>query len=107
MSASYRFEPSKTAQNRRTMAEKLVTDAGLRIMRSHTSIAVYDKSFYSVYRKNRSQRVDAKPFPLRLFWTTFYSIEDRFKLISETLTERIYGTNYFALLESQDAPEED
>ncbi|MGB8490738.1 MAG: class I SAM-dependent methyltransferase [Bacteroidales bacterium] len=85
----------------RDLAEKLVTDAGLNIVRSHTSIAVYDKSFYRVYRKNRSVRVNAKPFFLRIFWTIFYSIEDKFKLVSKSLTERIYGTNFFALLESR------
>ena len=85
----------------RQMAEKLVTGAGLKIVGSHTSIAVYDKSFYMVYRKNRSVRVNSKPFHLRIFWTIFYSIEDKFKLISRSLTEKIYGTNYFALLESK------
>ena len=83
------------------IAVRLVERAGFEVEKSFTAIALYDKKFYEIYRKNRKQRIDSKPLPLRLFWSLFYFVEDRIKLSSEKLSEKISGTNYFALLRSK------
>jgi SAM-dependent methyltransferase len=80
----------------------LVTKAGFEIITSFKSIGFFDKEFYNMYTRNRNKRVSAKPYPQRLFWTVFYFAEDRIKLISEGFTEKMIGTNYFALLKSID-----
>ena len=82
------------------MAVRLVNLAGFEIVTSFTSIASSDKQFYEMYKKNRALRVRKKPFHLRLFWSFFYYSEDKLKMMNSRITERIYGTNYFALLKS-------
>lgn len=83
-------------------AVQLITWAGFKVVCSFTSIAFFDKQFYKIYKKNRTSRVRSKPLPLRLFWNAFYFCEDRIKLASEKFSEKISGTNYFALLKSTD-----
>jgi predicted TPR repeat methyltransferase len=82
------------------LAVKLVERSGFEVVTSFTSIALYDKQFYYIYKKNRSIRLASKPWVLRLFWTLFYFIEDKIRLANEKLSETISGTNYFALLRS-------
>jgi SAM-dependent methyltransferase len=82
-------------------ALRLVTKAGFEVLKSFTSIGFFDKSFYEMYKRNRTSRVQAKPLPQKLFWSLFYFVEDRVKLINESLTGRFMGTNYFALLKSK------
>jgi Methyltransferase domain len=82
------------------LAVRLTGLAGFEAVNSFTSIAFFDKGSYEIYKKNRSIRVRSKPLPQRLFWSLFYPIEDRVKLSSKRLYEKIYGTNYFALLRS-------
>jgi SAM-dependent methyltransferase len=82
------------------LAVRLVTLAGFEVVNSFTSIAFYDKQFYEVYKRNRISRIRTKPFPLRLFWSAYYFCEDKIKLTSEKLSEKLSGTNYFALLKS-------
>jgi predicted TPR repeat methyltransferase len=84
----------------KNMAVRLVNSAGFEIVTSFTSIASSDKQFYEMYKKNRTLRVRKKPFHLRLFWSFFYYSEDKLKMMNRRITERIYGTNYFALLKS-------
>lgn len=83
------------------LAVRLVTDAGYRILKSYTSTAFFDKRFYEVYKKNRSARISRKTLPKRVFWSLFYFIQDKIKGASKMLTDKIYGTNYFALLKNQ------
>ena len=82
------------------LAIKLLGLSGFEIVTSFTSIAFHDKQFYNIYKKNRAIRVNSKPFFLRLFWSVFYFGEDKIRLVSEKLSEKISGTNYFALLKS-------
>ncbi|MDO9338953.1 MAG: methyltransferase domain-containing protein [Bacteroidales bacterium] len=82
------------------LAIRLVTMAGFEVVTSFTSIASSDKRFYEIYKKNRTSRVRSKPLHLRLFWSLFYFVEDKMKLINRRFSEKIYGTNYFALLRS-------
>jgi SAM-dependent methyltransferase len=82
-------------------ARQLVTTAGFEVVKSFTAISFFDKQVYDILNKNRTRRVRLKPLPHRLFWTSFYFIEDRMKLLSKRFSERIYGTNYFALLKSE------
>ncbi len=82
------------------LAVDLVTNAGFEIEASFTSTAFFDRKFYEVYKRNREERVRKKPLPLKLFWTVFYFVQDRIKLTSRSLTDKIYGTNYYALLKS-------
>jgi SAM-dependent methyltransferase len=84
----------------RKLAKTLFNDAGFIILRDFTSIATSDSRFFEVYRKNRRLRIMSKPFLLRIFWSLFYAVEDKFKLIDKRITGNIYGTNYFALLRS-------
>jgi SAM-dependent methyltransferase len=79
----------------------LVTNAGFEVISSFTSLGFFDKSFYEMYTKNRGKRVRSKTLPQRLFWSVFYFVEDRLKLINEKFTGKIIGTNYFALLKSK------
>jgi len=81
-------------------AIKLVTDAGFEVVTSFTEIGFFDKSFYRMYTRNRKARVRLKPLPLRIFWSVFYLGEDMLKLMNRKFTEKIIGTNYFALLKS-------
>jgi len=83
------------------LAKQIVTKAGFEIITSFTSTSFFDKQFYKVYKKNRSVRVLLKPIPHRIFWTLYYLCEDNLKKISRRLTDKIYGTNYFALLRSK------
>jgi predicted TPR repeat methyltransferase len=80
------------------MAIQLFTDAGFEIVRSRRSIATRDKSFFQVYRKNRNLRLGNKPLFLKLGWKGYYATEDKLKLLSRRISEKIYGSNYFALL---------
>lgn len=81
-------------------AKKLFIDAGFLLIRDHTSIATSDPEFSKIYKKNRKIRVMSKPLIFRIFWSCFYAIEDKFKLISKRISSGIYGTNYFAFLRS-------
>jgi SAM-dependent methyltransferase len=81
-------------------AARLVNLAGFEVVRSFTSIAFYDKQVYNIYKKNRTCRVRLKPLHLRLFWSVFYFCEDSIKLASTKFSEKMSGTNYFALLKS-------
>lgn len=83
------------------MALKLISMAGFDIIRSFTTNAFNDKVYFNQYRKKRKNRIKTKPLHLRIFWTLYYSAEDQIKLISNRLYEKIYGTNYFALLKSK------
>lgn len=82
-------------------ALSLVHNAGFEVEKSFTSIGFFDKSFYEMYTRNRTLRVRSKPLPQKLFWSLYYFVEDRIKLISEGFTGKIIGTNYFALLKSK------
>jgi SAM-dependent methyltransferase len=82
------------------LAKKLFNDAGFLLIRDQTSIATSDAQFSGVYKKNRKLRVMSKPFLLRIFWSVFYALEDKFKLTSKRISGRIYGTNYFVFLRS-------
>lgn len=82
-------------------ARRLVTTAGFVVIASFTAIGFFDKSFYEMYKKNRTKRVQSKPLPQRLFWSLFYYAEDKVKLLNEGFTGKIIGTNYFALLKSK------
>ena len=81
-------------------AKKLFIDAGFLLIRDHTSIATSDPEFSKIYKKNRKIRVMSKPLIFRIFWSCFYAIEDKFKLISKRISSGIYGTNYFTFLRS-------
>lgn len=81
-------------------AVQLVSLAGFEVVTSFTSTVFSDKQFYEIYKKNRASRVRSKPLHLRLFWSVFYFGEDKVKLISRRFSEKIWGTNYFALLRS-------
>lgn len=82
----------------RTMALSLINLAGFEIINSYTTNALKDKDIFKIYLEDRKERLRVKPILKRLFWTLFYFWEDRLKLINNNLFEKIYGTNYFALL---------
>jgi hypothetical protein len=75
-------------------------DAGFLMIRDQTSIATFDPDFSKIYKKNRRIRIVSKPLVLRIFWSCFYSVEDKFKLISKRISSKIYGINYFVFLRS-------
>lgn len=80
-------------------AEKLVEAAGFKVISAYTRVSTSDPVYFKVYSKNRAKRIAHKPLPLKIFWTLYYFLEDNFKKVSQGMTARIYGTNYFALLE--------
>lgn len=82
------------------IAIQLVTKAGFEIVKSFTATAFFDQQFLEVYKKNRKSRVQRKPVPQRVFWSLFYPLQDMLKSVSRSVTDKIYGTNYFALLKS-------
>lgn len=82
------------------MAKKLFTNAGFIVLRDNDSIATSDAQFSAVYKKNRRLRIRSKPFLRRIFWSWFYAVEDKFKLVNESVSTRIYGANYFVFLSS-------
>jgi len=82
------------------IAKRLFNDAGFLMIRDKTSIATSDSQFLEIYIKNRNLRIMPKPFLRRIFWLLFYAVEDKFKLISKSISARIYGTNYFVFLRS-------
>lgn len=82
------------------LAKKLFIDAGFLMVRDQTSIATYDPEFSKIYKKNRKIRVMSKPLVLRIFWSCFYAVEDKLKLISSRISSKVYGTNYFVFLRS-------
>ena len=84
----------------REMAVALMQKAGFKIINSFTTNALRDKEIFRIYLKDRKERLRPKSLPKKIFWTLFYFTEDRIKLISERLFEKLYGTNYFALLKS-------
>lgn len=84
----------------RNDAERLVENAGFKVIKSFTSVSFNDDIIYNLYTSNRRKRISRKPFPLRIFWTIFYYLEDRIKRSGEKVSEIISGTNYFALLKS-------
>jgi SAM-dependent methyltransferase len=84
----------------RQMAEVLMKEAGFKIINSFTANALRDKDIFRIYHKDRRERLRLKTLWKRLFWTIFYFAEDRITLINDRLFEKLYGTNYFALLKS-------
>jgi SAM-dependent methyltransferase len=84
-------------------ALELVTKAGFEVIASFTSIGFFDESFYEMYKNNRTKRIRTKPFPQRIFWSVFYFVEDRLKLVNERITGKYMGTNFFALLKSSNS----
>jgi SAM-dependent methyltransferase len=83
------------------MALSLIDQAGFNIINSFTANAYRNKTIFKIYLKARNERLRLKSLPKRLFWKLFYLAEDRVKLVNNHLSERIYGTNYFALLKSR------
>jgi SAM-dependent methyltransferase len=83
------------------MANELVTKAGFEVVRSFTKNPLSDKSYFKLYKKQRSERIGKKPLPLRIFWEVFYFFEDKLMLVSKKLFVKLNGTNYFALLKSR------
>jgi predicted TPR repeat methyltransferase len=83
------------------MAIQLVNQAGFEIIHSVNIVALSDKLFFEMYKENRKLRINSKPFHLRIFWTIYYAVEDRIRLSGSRIAEKIYGTNYFALLKSK------
>jgi SAM-dependent methyltransferase len=81
-------------------AYQLVTRAGFEVVKSFTSISFLDKQVYKIDTKNRNLRVRLKPLPFRIFWSCFYFGEDKMRILNKSFSEKIYGTNYFALLKS-------
>jgi len=81
-------------------ALQLVNKAGFEVVRSFTAISFSDKRIYNLVTKNRRSRLRSKPLLKRLFWSLFYFFEDKLKLINKRFSERLFGTNYFALLKS-------
>jgi hypothetical protein len=81
-------------------AKKLFKDAGFLLVRDKTSIATSDPEFSNIYKKNQKIRIASKPLLLKIFWSGFYAVEDKFKLISKRISSAIYGTNYFVFLRS-------
>ncbi len=84
------------------LAMNLINSSGFNIQKSFTSIAFFDRQFKMAYKINRKERISRKPIYLRIFWTLFYFFQDKLKLASKILYEKMYGTNYFALLKSND-----
>lgn len=87
----------------RNSAVHLIESAGFSIVKAFTSTSTSDRVYFKVYKKNRNFRINSKPFFLKTFWILFYLVEDNFKLLNGKLTEKIYGTNYFALLKNNDS----
>jgi SAM-dependent methyltransferase len=85
----------------RDMAVSLMRKAGFNVISSFTANALMDKDIFKIYLKDKKERLRLKPFAKRLFWTVFYFAEDRIMMISKGLFEKLYGTNYFALLRRQ------
>lgn len=85
----------------RGLALKLIEESGFEVVDSKTSVALSDEQFYEMYKMKRTSRIMSKPVPLRLFWFPFYALEDKLRLSDSFISERIYGTNYFALLRNK------
>jgi predicted TPR repeat methyltransferase len=83
------------------MAIQLVNQAGFEIVNSVNLVPLSDKLFFEMYNGNRTLRIRSKPLLLRIFWTLYYAVEDRMRLSESNISEKIYGTNYFALLKSK------
>lgn len=83
------------------MAQELITSGGFEIISSFTANVFNDKTYVDMYRKKRRARLKKKPLHLMLFWEVFYLIEDNLKLVHKGFSEKIFGTNYFALLGSK------
>ena len=83
------------------MAVQLINQAGFEITNSYNTMSFSDDLFFKMYSKNRSLRVRSKPLFLRLFWTAYYYFEDKMRLSGTNVAEKIFGTNYFALLKSK------
>ncbi len=81
-------------------AGRLVKRAGFEVIKDFTSIGFFDKSFRRVYKEIRRERLHLKPWPKKWFWSVFYFLEDRIKLINKGLTTRFIGCNYFAFLKA-------
>ena len=84
------------------LAINLINEAGFKVLNSFVSIAFFDRKFYMAYKRNRKERISRKPIHLKIYWTIFYFFQDRMKLASKTLYQSMYGTNFFALLKSND-----
>jgi SAM-dependent methyltransferase len=85
----------------KALAIRLVNQAGFEVVSSETAVAFSDKLFFEMHKRNRTSRIRSKPLPLRLFWTLYYVVEDQIRLSDNKISEKIYGTNYFALLKSK------
>lgn len=85
----------------KVMALSLINLAGFEVINSFTENVLTNKACFKIYLNDRKERLKLKPLPRRMFWTFFYYAEDRLKQISKRLYEKLYGTNYFALLKSK------
>ncbi len=79
-------------------AKELVTSSGFEILFHFTDNAHFDKTFFTTYRKNRTERVMQKPLHLRIFWCSFYFLEELIMKVFPWLYKKKYGANFFALL---------
>jgi SAM-dependent methyltransferase len=83
------------------MAVHLVKQAGFEVVNSITAVPISDKLFFKMYKGKRILRLSSKPLLLKIFWTFYYAVEDLIRLSGSNISEKIYGTNYFALLKSK------
>jgi SAM-dependent methyltransferase len=81
-------------------AIELIHSAGYDIVKSFTANTFSDKAFLDMYREKRGTRLKTKPLLRRLFWQLFYLAEDNLRMANKGLSEKIFGTNYFALLKN-------
>jgi len=81
-------------------ARKLIKNNGFIIISEINENAHFSKEFFKYYKEIRQNRVKRKPLLTRLFWSSYYSIEELVKNIFPTIYMKKYGSNYFALLKA-------
>lgn len=85
----------------RADAVDLVKKAGLKVVRDFTATAFFDNALRKAIVKKRFERIARKPLLLKVFWSVFYFVQDRLRLVSENASARVWGTNYFALIDTR------
>jgi hypothetical protein len=86
-------------------AARLIESAGFKVIACNITNAHFNDEFFNLYRMNRNERVMKKPFLRMYVWLFIYYTYDLIRSFLPRLYVRIFGSNYFALLESISANE--
>ena len=80
----------------------LINESGFKIINYKTELVYHDKDCFRWFKDERKARLSKKGILKRLFWSSYYYLEDLILLFSKKYYIKINGSNLFAFLSSEE-----